>query len=106
MQEWGSGVKSLFRIRLRPAAFEPGSSCSADILFHEAYSFDPENNPYDAEAPVSLDHMQAFHTSTAELADILKKVKPKGTVLYHYTVFTPPNATDQERGVNEIRESG
>ena len=26
----------------------------ADILFHEAYSFDPKTNPYDAKAPVSV----------------------------------------------------
>ena len=25
----------------------------ADILFHEAYSFDPKTNPYDAKAPVA-----------------------------------------------------
>ena len=26
----------------------------ADILFHEAYRFDPKTNPYDAKAPVSI----------------------------------------------------
>jgi len=77
-----------------------------DILFHEAYSFDPKNNKYDAKAPVSLEYMQAFHTSTEELAEVLTKAKPKLTVLYHYTVFTPPNATDQERGVKEIKKFG
>ena len=28
------------------------------------------------------------------------------TVLYHYVVFTPANATDQERGVKEIKQFG
>ena len=42
--------------------------------------------------------MQSFHTSTKELADILQRVKPRLTVLYHYAVFTPPTATDEERG--------
>ena len=32
----------------------------ADILFHEAYSFDPKTNPYDAKAPVSVSYMNAF----------------------------------------------
>jgi ribonuclease BN (tRNA processing enzyme) len=77
----------------------------ADILFHEAYSFDPKTNPYDAKAPVSV-YMNAFHTSTEQLAGVLKKVNPKVTVLYHYVTFTPANETDQERGVKEIKKSG
>ena len=68
----------------------------ADILFHEAYSFDPKTNPYDAKAPVSVSYMNAFHTSTEQLAGVLKKVNPKVTVLYHYVTFTPWNATDQD----------
>ena len=32
----------------------------ADILFHEAYSFDPKTNPYDAKAPVSVSYMNAL----------------------------------------------
>jgi ribonuclease BN (tRNA processing enzyme) len=78
----------------------------ADILFHEAYSFDPKTNPYDAKAPVSVSYMNAFHTSTEQLAGVLKKVNPKITVLYHYVTFTPWNATDQERGVKEIKQYG
>lgn len=79
---------------------------NADILFHKAYSFDPKANELDAKAPVSLPYMQAFHTSTEELAGILKTVKPRLTVLYHYTVFTHPDQTDQERGVKEIEGFG
>ena len=79
---------------------------NADILFHEAYSFDPKTNPYDAKAPVSVSYMNAFHTSTEQLAGVLKKVNPKVTVLYHYVTFTPWNATDQERGVKEIKSFG
>ena len=78
----------------------------ADILFHEAYSYDPKTNPYDAKAPVSIPYMNAFHTSTENLAGVLKKVNPNVTVLYHYVTFTPANATDQERGVKEIKQFG
>ena len=63
----------------------------ADILFHEAYSFDPKTNPYDAKAPVSVSYMKAFHTSAEQLAGVLKKVNPNVTVLYHYVTFTPAN---------------
>ena len=41
-----------------------------------------------------------------QLAGVLKKVNPKVTVLYHYVTFTPANATDQERGVKEIKNYG
>jgi ribonuclease BN (tRNA processing enzyme) len=78
----------------------------ADILFHEAYSFDPKTNPYDAKAPVSVAYMNAFHTSTEQLAGVLKKVNPKVTVIWHYVTFTPANATDQERAVKEIKQFG
>src|SRR3984893_18954857 len=78
----------------------------ADILFHEAYSFDPKTNPYDAKAPVSVSYMNAFHISTEQLAGILKKVNPKVTVIYHYVTFTPANATHQERAVKEIKQYG
>jgi ribonuclease BN (tRNA processing enzyme) len=78
----------------------------ADILFHEAYSFDPKTNAYDAKAPVSVSYMNAFHTSTEQLAGVLKKVNPKVTVIYHYVTFTPANATDQERAVKEIKQYG
>ena len=79
----------------------------ADILFHEAYSYDPKTNPYDAKAPVTVTPlMNAFHTSTEQLAGVLKKVNPKVTVLQHYVVFTPANATDQERAVKEIKGFG
>ena len=57
----------------------------ADILFHEANSFDPKTNPYDAKAPVSVACMNAFHTSTEQLAGVLKKVNPKVTVICSIT---------------------
>ena len=78
----------------------------ADILFHETYSYDPKTNPYDAKAPVTIAYMNSFHTSTEQLAGILKKVNPKLTVLYHYDYFTPVNDTDQDRGVKEIKKFG
>ncbi len=78
----------------------------ADILFHEAYSFDPKTNPYDAKAPVTVSYMNDFHTSTEQLAGVLKKVNPKLTVIYHYVTFTPAFATDQERSVKEIKKFG
>ena len=58
------------------------------------------------KAPVSVSYMNAFHTSTEQLAGVLKKVNPEVTVLYHYVTFTPWNATDQERGVKEIKNFG
>ena len=53
-----------------------------------------------------MPYMNAFHTSTEQLAGVLKKVNPKVTGLYHYVVFSPANATDQERGVKEIKPFG
>jgi hypothetical protein len=55
---------------------------------------------------VSVSYMNAFHTSTEQLAGVLKKVNPKVTVIYHYVTFTPANATDQERAVKEIKNYG
>ena len=52
-----------------------------------------------------MDH-NALHTSIEQLAGVLKKANPKVTVLYHYVVFTPANATDQERGVKDIKKFG
>jgi ribonuclease Z len=78
----------------------------ADILFHEVYSYDPKTNPYDAKAPVSVAYMNAFHTSTEQLAGVLKKVNPKVTVLYHYVEYTPGEKFDQEQGVKEIKKFG
>jgi len=46
----------------------------ADILLHEAYSYDPKTNPYDAKAPITVSYMNAFHTSTEQLAGVLKKL--------------------------------
>jgi len=78
----------------------------ADLLFHEAYTFDPKTNRYDAMAPVTVAYMNSFHTSTEDLASVLKKVNPKVTVLYHYVTFTPAEFTDQDRGVKEIKKFG
>ena len=54
-----------------------GAYAGADILFHEAYSFDPKTNRNDAMAPVTAQYMNAFHTSTEQLAGVLKKVHPR-----------------------------
>jgi ribonuclease Z len=89
-----------------PFEGEDEAYAGADILFHEAYSYDPKTNKYDAEAPVSIPYMNSFHTSTEQLAALLKKVKPKLAVVYHYVVFTPANATDEERSVKEIKKFG
>jgi ribonuclease BN (tRNA processing enzyme) len=77
-----------------------------DFLFHEAFSFDPKSNPYDAKAPVSGPYLEAFHTSTEDLAEVLKKVRPPVTVLYHYNQFAPSNVVDDERGVKDIKKFG
>jgi len=76
----------------------------ADILFHEAYSYDPKTDKHLSSEYLS--YMAAFHTTTEQLAGILKKVNPKVTVLYHYMVFTDEEHTDQERGVKEIKKYG
>ena len=55
---------------------------------------------------MTVSYMNAFHTSTEQLAGVLKKVNPKVTVVYHYVTFTPANATDQERAVKEIKSFG
>lgn len=50
-----------------------------DVLLHEAYAMDPQ-------PPLSPDwqaYFTAFHTSTAELAAIAGRAKPKLLVLYH-----------------------
>ena len=50
-----------------------------DVLLHEAYAMDPQ-------PPLSTDwqaYFAAFHTSTAELAAIAGRAKPKLLVLYH-----------------------
>src|SRR3984893_4973559 len=78
----------------------------SDILFYEAHNLHATDNPYDAKAPVTVQYMNAFHTSTEQLAGVLKKVNPKVTVIYHYVTFTPWNATDQDRAVKEIKNYG
>ena len=76
------------------------------LIFCFTRRTDPKTNPYDAKAPVSVACMNAFHTSTEQLAGVLKKVNPKVTVIWHYVTFTPANATDQERAVKEIKQFG
>jgi ribonuclease BN (tRNA processing enzyme) len=50
-----------------------------DVLLHEAYAMDPEP-PLSAEWQA---YFASFHTSTAELAAIAGRAKPKLLVLYH-----------------------
>lgn len=77
-----------------------------DILIHEAYSYDPKNSKYDARAPVAVNYMRSFHTSTRELADVLKKARPKVAIVYHYIQFTPLDKRDEDRPVKEIKNFG
>lgn len=78
----------------------------ADILIHEAYSYDPDKYDFDKEAPVSKPYMESFHTSTKELADLLKIVKPKLVVTYHYVQFQPTKLRDNKRSEKEIKQYG
>ena len=50
-----------------------------DILLHEVYSAASAA----PRVPTWPEYMRTFHTSTAELADIAAKAKPKQLILYH-----------------------
>jgi len=79
----------------------------ADILIHEAYSYDPDKNDYDKKVKtITKPYMSAFHTSTKELATILKKVKPKVTIIYHYVQFEPVKTRSNHKAEDEIKAAG
>lgn len=76
----------------------------ADILIHEGYSLEGFNDLKFVNKP----YMETFHTSTKQLAGILKKVNPTVTVLYHFKQFIlPSNPTyNDSLGVSEIQKYG
>jgi ribonuclease BN (tRNA processing enzyme) len=76
----------------------------ADILIHEGYSLKGLNHAKFVNKP----YMTSFHTSTKQLAEILKKLNPKVTVLYHFKHFKFPYESDYDNdiGVKEIKGYG
>lgn len=70
-----------------------------DILVHEVYSEDRFNLVFGA---VRGQYHRSFHTSTAQLAELASKAKPKLLVLYHQLYFGPPEKVDL---VKEIRRT-
>lgn len=78
----------------------------ADILIHEAYSYDPNKDTTDIDESVLTTYMSEFHTSTKQLANILKKVKPKVAVIYHYVQYEPEKTRTNQRAVEEIKATG
>ena len=63
----------MFRVSGDTALFDgmEKSYAGADILFSEAYSYDPKTNSWDAKAPISTSNMNAFHQSMMELVIVL-----------------------------------
>lgn len=66
-----------------------------DILIHEVYS----QSGFEGREKTWQDYHRQFHTSTAELAAIATKVKPKLLILYHQLYW---GATDKDL-VDEVR---
>jgi ribonuclease BN (tRNA processing enzyme) len=63
-----------------PALVEAAKGC--DVLLHEVYSNRaPERDGH--ESATWPEYLRQFHTSTAEVAEIAAKSKPKLLVLYH-----------------------
>jgi ribonuclease BN (tRNA processing enzyme) len=71
-----------------PGVIEACDGC--DVLLHEVYSLKDEAQ----QAPGWRKYLAEFHTSTAELAQIATKARPKLVVLYHQ--LYEKGATDAE----------
>lgn len=71
----------------------------ADILVHEVYSL----GHYQRSSPAFQKYLQSFHTSSTQLANIAKQVKPKLLVLTHKLGYLGQSATEF---VDEIRAAG
>lgn len=73
------------------------SACNGcDVFLHEVYSL----NETRREGPGWPIYLREFHTSTAELAQIATKARPKLLVLYHQLM----NGTTDEELVKEVRK--
>jgi ribonuclease BN (tRNA processing enzyme) len=68
-----------------------------DLLLHEAYTSSAHS---EMNSPKWQAYFKAFHTSTAELADVATRAKPKLLVLYHQMFH---GATEAEM-LQEIRQ--
>ncbi|MBX7136174.1 MAG: MBL fold metallo-hydrolase [Fimbriimonadaceae bacterium] len=71
----------------------------ADILVHEVYSL----GHYQRSSPTFQKYLQSFHTSSTQLANIAKQVKPKLLVLTHKLGYFGQPPTEF---VDEIRSGG
>jgi ribonuclease BN (tRNA processing enzyme) len=75
---------------LSPALIEAARGC--DVLLHEVYSEQALEHGR-KDDPTWAVYLHQVHTSTAQLADIANRTKPKLLVLYHQIYY---GATDRE----------
>ena len=80
-----------------PALIENCRKC--DVLIHEAFSLDY----VPANVPQWTEYRSRFHTTTAQLADIARKTKPKMLVLYHRGVRLAGGEISDEQYLAEVR---
>jgi ribonuclease BN (tRNA processing enzyme) len=76
-----------------PALLDACHGC--DVLLHEVYSLVDAKRP----EPGWIEYLREFHTSSAELAQIAAKTKPKLLVLYHQLI----RGTSDKALVHEVR---
>jgi ribonuclease Z len=81
------------------AAYDPkveAMATGADILIHEVVS----DQALSIRSPFWQDYHRSNHTTSAELAGLASRAKPKLLVLYHVLVF----GLDHEVALNEVRQ--
>jgi ribonuclease BN (tRNA processing enzyme) len=78
-----------------PSLIEHARGC--DVLVHEVYS----QAGFESRSPKWQRYHASFHTSTTELAEIARQVRPKLLILTHLLLW----GTTPEQLVSEIRES-
>ena len=81
------------------AAYDPkveAMAAGADILIHEVVS----DQALSIRSPFWQNYHRSNHTTSAELAGLASRAKPKLLVLYHVLVF----GLDHEVALNEVRE--
>jgi ribonuclease BN (tRNA processing enzyme) len=78
-----------------PALVDACDGC--DVLLHEVYSLVEVKRP----EPGWAEYLREFHTSSAELAQIAAKAKPKLLVVYHQLI----RGTTDEALVMEVQKN-
>lgn len=78
-----------------PGLIENSRGC--DVLIHEVYCL----KNYNELTERTKAYMSAYHTSSAELAKIAKRVQPKLLILYHQIHFLASSADDLLREVRK-----